>query len=101
MSSIVDCKGYMADKDAFFKRHKYDFHCDTSPMDQYGVYYKTYAFADHTCWYERMAPTFRTAEAEVEVVKGVKVKIKKDVKLLEVEYYSSDTAISKKYYERW
>lgn len=87
-------------KEAFFKRHKHDFTTDTSGMDQHGIYYKTYVFRDGGVWYERNAPVWRKAFAEVEV-EGIKVEISKDVKLFEVEYFSSDDADSRKYYEKW
>jgi len=97
----IDYKGYVALKKDFFKKHeKADWNVDTSSMDQYGVYYKTYCFSDGAQWCERMAPVWRTAKAEVEVEIGIKVEIEKDVKLLEVEFWSTEMP-SYKYYEKW
>lgn len=92
---------YRADKDRFFKKHiKANWNCDTSPMDQYGVYYKTYCFSDGAVWYERMAPVWRKAEATVEV-EGATVKIEQDVKLFETEFWHTDSHETKKYYEKF
>lgn len=93
---------YNEAKTAFISKHskKSDWRVETSPMDQYGVYYKTYIFENGAIWYERMAPVWRKAEAEVEV-EGIKIKIEKDVKLLETEFWNSDNATSRKYYEKF
>lgn len=91
---------YRSEKDAFFRKHKHDFQTYTSPLNEYNVYYKDYVFADGAHWYERMGPTFETASASVEV-NGITVEIKQDIKLFETEYFSSDDANSKKYYEKW
>ena len=96
----VNYKEYRDNKDKFFKKHKHDFNTDTSPMDQYGVYYKTYIFTDGAIWYERMAPVWEKVQVEVNV-RGVDVKIEQDIKLFETEFFSSDNAESKKYYEKF
>lgn len=91
---------YRALKDSFFKKHKHDFQCDTSSMDEYGTYYKTYVFADGGIWYERNAHVCRKATAKA-VVEGIEIELSQDVELFEVEYFSSDDANSRKYYEKW
>lgn len=98
----VDCRTYTDEKQKFIKKHgKGDWRVETSPMDEYGVYYKHYLFDDGAIWYERMSPAWRKAVAEVEVEVGVKVKIEQDVKLFETEYWNSDNATSRKYYEKF
>ena len=87
---------YMEDKKAFLKRHKNDWKVETSGMDEYGRYYKTYICADGANFIEEMYPTYETGEAEI---RGVKVKV--EVKMMRIEYYSTDNANSNYYYERW
>lgn len=96
---MTNYEKYRENKDAFFKCHKHAFECETSPMID-DVYHKTYYFDDGAIWYERMAPTWRTASATV-TVEGIAVKIEKDIKLFECEYFSSDYSKSGKYYEKW
>lgn len=97
----VSSKEYSEQKKSFFKKHNVDWKVETSQMDEYGVYYKTYVFEDGAIWYERMSPAWRSAEAEVEVVKGVKVKLQRNVKLFETEFFDSDNAGTRKYYEEF
>ena len=99
--AIADYKQYMAEKREFFSNHGYDFEVSTSPMDQYGVYNKEFVFSDGAVWYERLAPTWRKAGATVEVITGVTVRLEQDVKLFETEYWSTDNAESRKYYEKF
>lgn len=87
---------YNEDKNSFFKKHNYNFKCDTSSMDEYGRYHKEYVFEDGAVWYEVMSPTWQNVEVEVKLVKVV-VK----VKLLSTEFWSSDNASSKYYYEKF
>lgn len=96
----VRYEDYRKDKDAFFKKHRNDFYCETSPMDAYGKYYKTYIFEDGAVWYETMFPEYVKQEVEIEV-KFVKVKTELEVKMFVTEYYNTDNADSKKYYERF
>ena len=72
---MTNYEKYRESKDAFFKRHKHTFECE-------------------------MAPTWRTASATV-TIEGVAIKIERDVKLFECEYFSSDYSKSGKYYEKW
>lgn len=63
-------------------------------------YVKTYIAEDGATMIEVVRTVWEKAEAEVEV-KGVKVKLEKDVKLIETEIWSTDDATSKKFYEPW
>ena len=92
----VNYQQYSADKKAFFKQHKNDFECVTSPMDAYGRYYKVYSFADGAQWFENMSPTYEIGTA---MVKCVEVKV--EVKMFRTEYYNTDDATSKYYYEKF
>jgi len=77
--------------------------CDTSPMDQYGIYRKHYFSTDPdscACWFEVMEPVYETVEAEVEV-RGVKVTLRDTVKFLRTEFWSTADPVSKYHYERF
>jgi len=92
---------YIEYKHAFIKKHsKADWTVHTSPMDEYGQYTKVYVFTDGAQLIEVNRPVWETAEAEVEV-KGIKVKLREDVKLFETEAWNTDDATSVKFYERW
>ena len=56
---------YNDDKNNFFKKHDYNFKCDTSSMDEYGHYHKEYVFEDGAIWYEAMSPEYVDYEVEV------------------------------------
>lgn len=94
--SRVSYREYNNDKNAFFKKHKSDFDVDTSSLDKYGRYSKTYCFADGAVWYEVMSVVYEDYEVEV---KGVK--INGTAKLFRTEYFSSDDANSKFVYEKY
>lgn len=88
-------------KMAFIKKHsKADYTVETSGMDEYGTYVKTYIFTDGAQMTQVNRPVWETAEAEVEV-KGIKVKISEQIKLMETELWNTDNATSVKFYERW
>lgn len=91
----VTYKEYNEDVRKFFEKHDYDYICETSPMDEYGVYYKTYSFRDGAQWMERMSPEYVEYEVEVKLVK-----IKEHVKMLKIEYWSTEQG-SKYYYEKF
>ena len=91
---------YRHDKDVFFRKHRNDFECETSPMDEYGKYYKTYVFKDGAVWYETMFPEYVKQEIETEV-KLVKVKTEIEIKMFVTEFWNTDNSESKKYYERF
>ena len=91
---------YVEMKQKFMKKHNNDWKVDTSSMNEYGVYYKTYVFADGAVWYERMSPAYRSKEVETEI-EGITVKATIEIKLFETEFWSSDDPNSKKYYEKF
>lgn len=92
---VVTYNEYMEDKKAFFEKHDYDYTVDTSSMDEYGRYYKTYNFTDGAQWYEAMSPEYVTETIEVKLVK-----IDVDIKLFRTEYWSTESG-SKYYYEKF
>lgn len=81
--NIVSNKEYEKVKSAFFKKHP-DWVLTTSPIDSSGTYTKTYTAEKNSAFYEVFRPVIKHVSAEVEV-KGIKVKISDDVKLLEIE----------------
>lgn len=91
----VGYKEYMTEKLDFISKHNHDFIVDTSPMDDYGCYYKTYFFADGAVWNEKMSPETCPAVAEVH---GIKVKV--DVEMLKTEFWSTESG-SKFLYEKF
>lgn len=96
----VSCTTYRYEKHRFFKRHKNNFECETSSMDEYGRYNKTYTFKDGAIWYETMFPEYVKQELETEV-KLVKVKTEIEIKMFVTEFWNTDNSESKKYYERF
>ena len=92
---------YLDYKRKFIQRHsKSDWTVDTSSMDSSGKYVKYYMFTDGAVLTEINRPVYETVEAEVEV-RGIKVKIKQEVKLMETEAWNTDNTESIKFYERW
>lgn len=90
---------YLDYKRAFIKKHsKADWSTETSPMDADGKYVKYYNFSDGAQLIEVNRPVWETVEVEVEV-KGIKVRIKQEVKLFETEAWNTDNANSVKFYE--
>ena len=84
-------------KKAFIEKHgKSDWHVDTSPMDEYDSYHKTYIFDDGAQLTQVMRPVFRKALAHVE---EVDIYVDVTVKLLEIECWNTDDATSYKWYE--
>lgn len=92
-----------AEEKAKFLNSLGDWGCDTSPMNQYGIYSKHYFSKDPdscACWFEVMEPVYETVEAEVEV-RGIKVTLHETVKLLRTEFWSTADSVSKYHYERF
>ena len=88
-------------KQAFIKKHsKADWRVETSSLDQYGGYVKTYIFTDGAVLTQVNRPVWETARVFTEV-KGVDVVLEKDVKLMETECWNTDDATSVKWYEKW
>lgn len=96
---VVSTKEYDEKKIEFLHRHD-DWKVTTSPMDEYGVYHKTYVCTDGAVWNEVNSPVYERAEAETEV-KGVKVVLREYVKLLCTEGWSTDDSHSIYCYERF
>lgn len=92
----VNYESYSNEKKAFFKKHDNDFRCDTSSMDEYGRYWKTYIFEDGAQWYEAMSPEYVSQEVEIKMCK-----MTIEVKMFRTEFWSSDNATSKFYYEKF
>lgn len=95
----VTYKEWMNEKDAFFKKHNHDFICDTSSMDEYGRYWKTYVFADGAQWCEAMSPVWEEVWTKA-TVHGVECSFKNEVKFMRTEFWSTESG-SKYYYEKW
>lgn len=90
---------YNDEKRKFFTKHRHDFKCDTSPMDEYGRYWKTYVFKDGAQWCEAMSPVEETIETKT-IVHNIELVFKNDVKFMRVEYWTTEFG-SKYYYEKW
>lgn len=91
----VNYETYNADKQAFFSKHRNsDWGVDTSPMDEYGRYWKTYTFEDGAQWCERMEIKHIPTEVEVKMIKTTI-----EIELQEIEYWSTESP-SKCYYEK-
>lgn len=97
--NIITTSEYEKRKIAFLHKHS-DWTVETSPMDEYGRYHKTYACTDGAVWTEINEPVYETAEAEVEV-KGVKFTIKQEVKLFRTEGWSTENPTSIYCYEKF
>lgn len=93
--TTVSYKQYNGEKKSFFEKHEHDFKCDTSSMDEYGRYWKTYVFADGAVWYEAMCPTYESTEVEIKMVK-----VTVEIKMLRTEFWSTESG-SKYYYEKF
>ena len=91
----VTYKEYMNDKRTFFEKHDYNFTTETSPMDEYGRYHKTYSFEDGAQWMETMSPEYVTETVEVKLVK-----VDVEIKLFRTEYWNTESG-SKYYYEKF
>ena len=92
----VNCDTYCTEKDRFFKKHKHDFNCQTSPMDESGRYHKEYVFRDGAIWYEVMSPEMVKQEIEIKLCK-----MTIEVKMFRIEFWNSDNAVSRYYYEKF
>lgn len=86
-------------KVAFLKKHKLD-SVETSPMDEYGRYHKTYLCEDGQSWIEVNEPIYEKAIAETEI-HGVKIKLEQDIKFFRSEGWSTLDANSIYGYEKF
>ena len=81
--TVVSSGEYEAKKKEFLQRHE-DWQVETSPMDEYDRYYKTYACMDGAQWIEVNMPVVEKVEFS-EVVHGYKVTLTRDVRFLQTE----------------
>ena len=81
----------------FLQKHgKKDWHVETSPMDEYGRYVKSYICEDGGLLTEVNGPKWVSTQV---TVKGVTCRV--DVKLMESECWNTDNAESVFFYEKW
>lgn len=93
--NVVKFDEYENDKKEFFRKHKNDFRCETSNGSA-EYYNKTYVFDDGAIWYEVMRKVYENIKVEIYYIS-----IPVEVELFQTEYWSSDNADSKVYYEPW
>lgn len=93
--NILTTKEYEDTKIAFLHRHD-DWKVETSPMDEYGTYYKTYTCIDGAIWNEVNRPIYDKVKIEVR-----KTMVEAEVKLLETEGWNTDDASSIYCYEKF
>lgn len=87
-------------KSAWIKKHnKADWRVDTSSMDEYGRYVKTYTFTDGFQLIEVNEPSYETVELDYEV-RGVKFHEEKQVKLFRTEIWTTEST-SEIFYEKF
>lgn len=87
-------------KNLWIKAHsKADWKVDTSPMDQYGRYVKTYTFDDGFQLTEVNEPAWEEVEIDYEV-RGVKFHETKSVKLFRTEIWTTESS-SEIFYEKF
>lgn len=96
----VDYRTYNDSKTKFFRKHKNDYHTETSAIDQYGTWHKEYTFSDGAVWYERYS-----SESEEVQLTGVAhligISETKIIKLFKTEFWNTDEAASKFLYEKF
>lgn len=78
-----------------YKNIEHNMRVETSPMDEYGTYYKNYIFDNGAVWSERMSVEYVQQEIEVKLVK-----MTVEIKMLKTEFWSTDSK-SKYYYEKY
>ena len=87
-------------KSAWIKAHsKADWKVDTSPMDEYGRYVKTYTFSDGFQLIEVNEPSYEKVAIDYEV-RGVKFHEEKEVKLFRTEIWTTESS-SEIFYEKF
>ena len=86
-------------KKSFIEKHKNaDWRVETSPMNEYDTYFKTYVFDDNAMMFEVSRPVYREVKA---FVKELNEHVSVTVKLLEIECWTTEDSTSVKFYERW
>lgn len=91
----VNYETYEHEKNTFFKKHKNNYECETSPMDEYGMYHKTYVFDDGAVWYETMFPEYVKQTVEVKLCK-----VEVEIKMFVTEFWSTESKTNR-YYEKF
>lgn len=92
----VTYETYRSQQAKFFNDHfGAEWEVETSPMDEYGTYYKNYYFDDGAVWSERMSVEYVQQEIEVKLVK-----MTVEVKMLKTEFWSTESR-SMFYYEKY
>lgn len=81
----VTYQTYMSDKMAFIKKHGDEWTLDTSPLDEYGRYMKTYIFEDGAVFYELMGKVVEEVEVRH---RGLSFKVQ--VEMYRTEYWSTE-----------
>lgn len=96
-----DYSNFLDLKSAFIRKHaRADWSVDTSSMDQYGRYTKTYTFSDGAQLFELNGPSFEEVQVKTEV-RGVPVVLTEKVKLFRTETWNTEDASSVYFYEKW
>lgn len=97
----TDYANFLDLKRAFIRKHnRADWEVDTSSMDEYGRYTKTYTFSDGAQLFEVNGPAWETVEAE-KTVHGVTVKLSEKVKFFRTETWNTEDAHSVYFFEKW
>lgn len=87
-------------KGLWIKAHnKANWKVETSPMDEYGRYVKTYIFDDGFQLTEVNEPAYETVNLDYEV-RGVKFHEEKQVKLFRTEIWTTESS-SELFYEKF
>ena len=92
---IVNYNELAEAKKNFLNKHD-DWSVETSPMDEYGTYYKIYHCNDGAQWIETYRPIYDRTTIEI---RGVTIPV--TVKLFETEAYNTDNPQSLFYYEKF
>lgn len=95
---IVDEKKYWEMKNAFFKKYPI-LKIDTSSMDEYGNYHKTYLCEKNQQWYESY--THEETDIEVKTIyRKLEIKGTITAKLFRTEFWNTGDGCSYLMYER-
>lgn len=96
---LVTAKCYEEIKTSWLKSHD-DWKVETSPLDEFGHYIKTYTCSNGDEWYEDVGPEKRTVTSDVHVAPGCTAHLRQEVELLHV-YGEASSGMSLEYYELW
>lgn len=83
----------------FLSKHE-NWEVETSPIDQYDTYRKTYHCEDGADWFEVINPVYETITLRG-FSHGIAIEETKEIKLLKVEGWSTDYSKSVVCYERY